>query len=299
MLRSRSKTARGVRAARAAPLWCVTAATPVVLACLIAALPASGYPAAAQAPAPAVQRPLPIEISGATYVEYDESTGVWRLEGAPVTMTRGRTVLRAPRGRFDERARIVTAEGGVELTEPGVVLRADAAELRLADDRIRARGNVRLTSTRDDQTTTLLAPEAEGSLQTRRFSATGGVSIARGEWTIVGRRLDYDDTDRMAVITGNPEVRFRDGTMTADVVTISLAREHARGEGSARLRRGDLVGVARRVDVHLREGLATLSGAARVERGRDRLEADEIQVELDRSRVTARGNSRLTLTPSP
>ncbi len=256
----------------------------------------------AQAPAetPGPQRTpgaLPIEITGATVVEYDQTAGLWRLEGAPVVVTRGQTVVRAPRGRFDERQQIVTADGGVELMEPGLSMRADAVELRLTDERIRARGNVRLASTREGQTATLLAPEAEGSLATRRFAATGGVSIARGEWTVTGRRVDYTDADQIAVVTGSPEVRFRDGVMTAEVLTVWLAREHARGEGSARMRRGDLTGFARRVDVRLREQLATLSGAARVERGRDRLEAEEIQIELDRSRVTARGAPRLVVVP--
>lgn len=252
----------------------------------------------AAAPALAQRAPAPpIEITGATYVEYDQGTGVWRMEGAPVIVTRGRTVLRAPRARFDERERVLTAEGSVDLAEPGTDLRADAVELRLADERIRARGDVRLVTTRDGQAATLRAPEAEGSFATRRFAATGGVSITRGEWTVVGRRVDYDDADQVAVVTGSPEVRFKDGAMTADTLTISLATEQARGEGSARLRRGDLTGSARRVDVRLREQVATLSGAARVERGGDRLEAEEILVELDRSRATARGAPRLTITP--
>ncbi|MGQ0550668.1 MAG: LptA/OstA family protein [Armatimonadota bacterium] len=269
------------------------------IAMALAVPAASDAVALAQAPAP-VQRvsgSLPVEITGATVVEYDEATGIWRVEGAPVTVTRGRMVLRAPRGRFDERARIVTAEGGVDVAEPGMTMRADAVELRLADERIRARGNVRLVTTRDGQTATLVAPEAEGSLATRRFAATGGVSITRGEWTVTGRRVDYDDADQVAVITGEPEVRFKDGVMTADTVTVWVAREQARGEGSVRLRRGDLIGSGRRVEMRLREQLATLSGAARVERGRDRLEAEEIQVELDRSRATARGSPRLTITP--
>ncbi|HET8679188.1 MAG TPA: LptA/OstA family protein [bacterium] len=266
---------------------------------VLAVLAVGAVSAAAQAPVPAQRTPgpLPVQITGATRVEYDEATGVWRVEGAPVTVTRGQTVMRAQRGRFDERARIVTVEGGVDVVEPGLSLRADAAELRLSDERIRARGNVRLVSTREGQSATLVAPEAEGSLATRRFAATGGVSITRGEWTVTGRRVDYDDTDQVAVISGDPEVRFKDGVMTAETVTVWVAKEQARGEGTIRLRRGDLTGSGRRVDMRLREQLATLSGAARVERGRDRLEAEEIEVELDRSRATARGAPRLTITP--
>ncbi len=270
-----------------------------VMISMLAGLAVVAASAAAQAPAPQQRTPgaLPVQITGATRVEYEEATGIWRIEGAPVTVTRGQTVVRAPRGRFDERARIVTADGGVEVVEAGLTMRADAAELRLSDERIRARGNVRLVSTRDGQPTTLAAPEAEGSLTTRRFAATGGVSITRREWTVTGRRLDYDDTEQVAVISGEPEVRFQDGVMTADTLTVWVAKEQARGEGTVRLRRGELTGSSRRIDMRFREQLATLSGAARVERGRDWIEAEEIQVELDRSRATARGAPRLTITP--
>src|SRR5688572_6475804 len=85
-------------------------------------------PAAAQAPPAAA---LPVEVAGATLAEFDSTSGTWRLEGSPVIVTRGQTVLRAPRVRFHERTRVIMVEGGADLTEPGVAVRADAAEIRL------------------------------------------------------------------------------------------------------------------------------------------------------------------------
>ncbi|MBI3998375.1 MAG: hypothetical protein HY355_05025 [Armatimonadetes bacterium] len=237
-----------------------------------------------------------IEITGATYLELDDAAGVVRAEGAPVVVTRGETVVRAPRFRYDQRTRLVVAEGGVEVTDPGLELRAEVAEFRLADEWLRARGNVRLQSLRDDPTTTLQAPEAEGSLVTRRFAATGGVLLARGESQASGSRLDYDAAARVAVLTGTPQVRVKDAIMTADVVTMLLAQETVRGEGSARVRRGDLLATARRVNILVREGLAILTGSARAERGRDVIQAEHIEVALDGSKITARGSSRLVVT---
>lgn len=252
-------------------------------------------PAAAQVrPTPA---PLPIEVSGATRLEYNDSTGILQAEGAPVSVTRGRTVVRASRIRYDARARTIVASGGVELTDPGLSLRADDAEFRLSDDRVRANGNVVMRTVRDDETTVLRAPEVEGSLQTRRFVATDRVSVMRGEWTATGRRLDYDDGLQVAVISGEAEARYKDATMAAEVITFFVAREMVRAEGAVRLRRGDLTGTAPRVDVAVRDGRAVLSGGAQVTRGRDRLTAEVIEVDLDGSRVTARGTPRLIVVP--
>lgn len=251
--------------------------------------------ARAQAPTPAAT--TVIELAGASYLEYDEGSGIWRADGAPVVATRGTTVLRAPRIRYDQRTRVLTAEAGAELADAHLVVRADSVEFHVADDRIRAMGAVRASSGRGDQTTTLTAPEAEGSLKTRRFVATGGVTLLRGEWSLSGRRMEYDDAARTAAATGEPEARFRDAQMTADLITLLLDEEIGRGIGSARLRRGELSGSARRVEVFLKEGRATLTGDARVDRGRDRLTADQIDVDLDGTRITARGTPRLNIVP--
>ncbi len=263
------------------------------VALLILWILAAGTPARAQGqPAPS-----PVEISGATLVEYDDATGVVRAQGSPVVVTRGSTVLRAPRLRYDQRARVITAEGGVDLTDPDLAVRADAAELRLADDRIRAQGDVRVRGVRGGQSTTLAAPEVEGSLRTRRFTATGGVTVSRGEWTLTGRRVDYDDGTRVALVTGEPKAQFKDTTMTAQIITLFVADETARAEGSVVVRRGNLVGTAPRADVFARDNRAVLSGGARVDRGPDRIVADVIEIDLEGTRVTARGTSQLTVVP--
>lgn len=256
-------------------------------------------PVVAQTPAGAPA--LPIEVTGATFAEFDDTTGIARMEGAPLVITRGRTVIRAARARFDRRANVLTAEGAVEAAEEGVTIRADTVEYRLGDDTVRATGTVRMTragqgGATPDSPTTLVAPEVSGSLRTRRFAATGGVTIARGEWTVRGRRVDYDDEAKTAVVTGDPEMRFTDGVMTADTLVIALDAETIRAEGAVQLRRGDLTGRARRADISLKSQLAVFTGEARVDRGGSRLTADVIEATLDGQRVTARGASQMVIT---
>jgi lipopolysaccharide export system protein LptA len=267
----------------------------LLLAAAVAML-AAGFlppvpPALAQTPPGAAR--LPVEVTGATLIEYDDAAGVLRAEGTPVVFTRGQTVVRAPRLRYDTRARTVTASGGVEVAEPGLSLRAQDAELRLADDRIRMSGDVRVRRVHDDGTMTLSAALVEGSLATRRFMASGAVTVARDDWTVSGRRMDYDDSSRVAVVTGDPAARLKDATMTAQTITVMLADERAKGEGGVVLRRGDLVGRAPRVDISRRGNLAVLSGGAQVDRGNDRMTADVIEVDLDGTRATARGGARV------
>ncbi len=259
---------------------------------LLAVLWAVVFPGGADAQAPAV-----VEITAASRVEFEEATGVWTAEGQPVTVTRGRTLLRAPRIRYDQRARVVTAEGGVELTEPGISLAADAAELRLTDDRVRATGRVRVVSTREDLPVEVRALEMDGVLRTRTFTATGDVSLTRGDAMLSGRRLDYDDTTRIAVATGEPAARFREAVVTAETITLVIEQETLRAEGAATVRRGELTGGARRVEVRSREGTIRLVGDAQLARGSDRVTADEIQAALDGSRIVARGGSRVVVTP--
>jgi len=280
MSRSRRVGVLGVVAVVALGTWCA-------------------IPAVAQIPAGA--QTLPIDVTGATFAEFDDTTGVARMEGSPLVVTRGRTVIKAARARFDRRTQVLTADGAVEAAAEGVTIRADAIEYGLSDESIRANGSVRITSVGQgtpgpQPPTTLVAPEVSGSLRTRRFVATGGVTIVRGEWTVRGRRADYDEGTKAAVITGDPEVRFGDGVMTADTLTMFLDAETIRADGAVQMRRGEMTGRAKRADISLKSQIAVFSGDARVDRGTSRLTADVIEATLDGQQVTARGASRLVLT---
>jgi lipopolysaccharide export system protein LptA len=252
---------------------------------------AGATPAWAQTPAP------PVEISGATRLEYQESGGIVVALGAPVVVSRGRTVVRAPMIRYDIRMRVVDASGGVEVEEPGLSLRGATAVVRLSDESVRIAGGAVVQSRRDGDESVLEAPQLDGSLATRRFVAAGGVTMRRGELTITGQRLEYDDGTTTAVLTGDAHARYRDATMTAGTITAIIAQELARGEGAVRVRRGEIVATAPRVEMNLRTRRAVLSGGAAAERGRDRLTAATIDVDLETDRVTARGEPHLVINP--
>jgi lipopolysaccharide assembly outer membrane protein LptD (OstA) len=192
----------------------------------------SGGPARAQTP------PLPVEVNGATRLEYQDSNSVVLAEGAPVIVTRGRTVVRAPMIRYDSRSRVIEASGGVEVAEPGLTLRGATAVVRLSDEVVRVAGGAVVRSQRDGAEAVLEAPQFDGSLTTRRFAAAGGVTVRRGAWTVTGQRIDYDDRSTTAVVTGDPRVLYLDATMTANTITMVIADEIVRGEGAVRVQRG-------------------------------------------------------------
>src|SRR2546428_6874523 len=81
------------------------AALRVGLVCAALAAAATGQATA--------QQPVPLDVTGATRVEFDDSAGVWELLGNPVTVRRGLVVLRAPAIRYDTRDQIVIASSGV------------------------------------------------------------------------------------------------------------------------------------------------------------------------------------------
>ncbi|MDR7554019.1 MAG: LptA/OstA family protein [Armatimonadota bacterium] len=262
----------------------------VALSALVLALAA-----AAGAAVPAA--PGPLELRGATRVEVDDARGLWTVLGAPVELVRGQLRLRAPRLRYDVRAGVVDAEGGVDAAAPGVEAHAERAALRLDDEWLRADGDVRLTATQGAVPVRMRAPQVEGSLRTRRFVATGGVTVVRGEATLQGHRVDYDDGTRRAVVTGDPALRVREALLTAQTLVLLVDEDRVTGEGGVRVRRGDLVATAARADLRLRDGVATLAGNARAQRGADVITAAELVVALDGSSVVARGAPRLTITP--
>jgi lipopolysaccharide assembly outer membrane protein LptD (OstA) len=252
---------------------------------------------AATARAAVTAAPGPLELRGATRVDVDDARGIWTATGAPAELVRGAVRLRAPRLRYDVRAGVVSADGGVEATAPGVEAQAERAELRLEDEWLRADGDVRLAARQGPVPVQVRAPRVDGSLRTRRFVATGGVTVVRGEATLVGQRVDYDDGTRTAVVTGAPELRVREARLEAQTLVLLVDDERVTGEGGVRVRRGELVATAARADLRLREGVATLAGNARAQRGADVITAAELVVALDGSSIVARGAPRLTITP--
>ena len=93
--------------------------------------------------APAYAAPAPpTNVTGATYVEFDDSTGIWLLRGNPVAVTRGTMTVRATSMTYDSRQQIVRASGAVNFSDPSATLSSAQATFWLQEERLLAEGSV-------------------------------------------------------------------------------------------------------------------------------------------------------------
>jgi len=266
------------------PRWAATLAAIVVLVNL---------------PHPATGQAAPIEVTGATRVEIDEGSGLWRLSGSPVTIRRGAVVLRAPRITYHTTQQVVEASGGVTYADPTAALTSAAATVWLAEERLVATGGVEGTFRTEDGDTRLKADRVEAWRKERRIVATGSVTLARAAMTLTGERIEYDDARRQAVATGRPTVTASGATLTADRIEAALATEELTAAGGVQIRKDDIEATAPNAVVRNRDGLATLTGGVTVRQGQIVATAPTVVINLRTNTVTATGGATLTLPPPP
>lgn len=216
-------------------------------------------------PAILAQAPPPgVEVTGATFAELDEGTGLWTLRGAPVSVRRGAVVVRGPSIVYETKAQTVRATGHVEYEDAALTLTADEIVVFLQDERLVAAGRV-VADQRADQLR-LQASRLEVFGKERRMVATGGPVVTSREGTIEGERIDADG-----------------------------ARDELTATGMARITYEDIDGRASRLLLRRREGLVILSGGAIVRQGRNEARGETVTVDLRRRRFTAEGGASLSV----
>src|SRR5713226_6470105 len=113
--------------------------TTVPLALVGVALLSASVPAA-----PAQISQPPVEVTGATLVEFDDATGVWTLRGQPVVITRGPIVVRAELVRYDTTKQLLTATSGVSYRDSSVEVYAGTVAVWVLTQTAIAEGDVRV-----------------------------------------------------------------------------------------------------------------------------------------------------------
>lgn len=272
----------GLRLIAPIAAWALVLTTPVATA-------------TAQQPQPS---PQGIEISGATHVEFDDASGIWQMQGAPVVATRGSATVRAPSLRYDSRQQILQATGGVTYTDDTITLAAAEITVWMKEDRALAEGDVTAVWREEDRETKVQSRRLEVWTQQRRAVGTGGVTAVRKNATITGDQLEYDDRRQWGMVTGDARVVTPDGTLSADRLEWRLDREEFTAEGNARLTHEDLEGQAPRAVLQQREGIAVLSGGATVRQGRNETRAQTVTVDLRGKRLTASGQAHIVVYPA-
>lgn len=240
---------------------------------------------------------MPLEVTGATRVEFDDAAGVWRMEGTPVILTRRGATVRAPVVRYDIRSQIVIVSGGVTFADREIALSAAAMTVWLREERVLAEGGVTATVQQDGQPARLTCVRLAVFRTDGRAVASGGAVVRRGDMVLAGEVIEYEHRIGRAVARPSARMETADARLLADEIDARFRDEEISGRGSVILTYRDIEGRAARTVYRRRDNVAVLSGAAAVRLGQQTMTADTVSVDLAARRVIAAGTAHLVVSP--
>ncbi len=294
-----------------------------LLTAVCLAIPAYGQAPPAQAPpgsAPAAPAPpaeaqpaepasssggerLPIDVTGASVIEYDAQTEQYRFTGTRVVVVRGEQRLTAPEIQYDGAKRVAVLPHGGTVSTPTMELSADQITADLGRRHFLAEGHVAGRLLDQGTWTRLQAARlvADDRADARVADATGDVVAVRNDEELRGDHLTYDRLSGHGTAEGHAILTRGTDRLAADRIVADLATDDAQATGHVELDRttkdmhvhgtGDVVTYSRRT------GTAELSGHASVMRNKDTLTADRITMHLNQDEAVADGHAVLVAYP--
>jgi len=267
----------------------------------MAVILAAGAGLAPEAAGGSAESPPPLEITGATLVEYDARTQQYTFRGPRVVIVRGDQRLEAPIVLYNAAARrVVLPEGGMVST-PTMQMTADQMTADLGARHVVAEGHVAARMLDEGVWTTLRAARviADDASALQRAEASGDVAAARGDQELRGDRILYDRRSQHGTVDGHAQFTRGGDRMLADHVDADLAAREAEATGHVLLEReGEgMRGSADRATYSERARIAVLSGHAVLTRKQDMVSAEQITMHLDRNVVVAEGHPRIVAFP--
>ncbi len=250
-------------------------------------------------PAAFAVQPPAIVVTGASYIEVDDRSGMWEMRGDPVTVTRGRQIVRARSMTYDSRTMVLSARGSVQVEDERVTASSATVVAYLHEERLVAEGEVIAVVAEPTPATGLRADRLEVWSAQQRALATGAVTLTRGDVAVTGIHIAYDLRAQQVVATSRPKVAIPHATVTADQIAVQLDKEELTADGNVQLTADELEGSAPIVVVQNRAHLATLSGGAMIRQGRNELRAEVVTIDLERKQIVATGGAHVIVYPKP
>jgi len=250
----------------------------------------------------AASAPLPLEVTGATKIEYDDSSRQWVFHGARVVVVRGTLRIEAAEIRYAERVREVTLPSRGTLSTPTLEVTADRLMANLQTRHITADGDVAGRFSDEGE------PKAQGTFnahrleaddrpEQRQFVATGQVVIVRGDERLSGDRVMYDDRTQQGTVDGQADLARGADHLRADHVFADLRRHEARADDHVLLDHDEIHGSSDHAIYNEPDETAILLGNVKIVRGSDTLTADRATVLLGRHTVIAEGRVQVVAYP--
>ena len=285
------------------------------IACLtIAGLSWLAPSSKAQAPAPAPnggqQARVPVQVSGASRIEYDDASQAWLFRGQQVIVTRDTMRLEAPEIRYNGRDRRFDMPQRGTFSMPTLEVTADQITAILPERHATATGHVtgrfRLfpppahaaegaappwTTFQADQMVADDRPDA------RQIVATGGVIVVREDQQLHGDRVVYNRGAAQATVDGHADLVFGADRLRADHIAADLPRRHAEADGHVLLDGEEMHGSADQGTYTGDDRTAVLSGHVVITRGRDTLTADRVTVHVNERTAIAEGHPQVSGYP--
>ena len=228
-------------------------------------------------------------------------TAVCLLAGLPVLSAAPdsqATELNADVISYSARTGVITATGGVRMTQGVTVMTGDAGEYNVNDKSAVVTGNVKVVK----ETGTLTASKIESFDNMSRFVAIGNALLVHSSGSVSGPRMNYTPGSRYANVTGGARLVNRDAVITAGSVEAFFNEDRATAAGSVHI-----VSEARQLDavsdhavytgLNGKNGRAELTGNVRAVQGGAVMTGNHVLLYMDDSAVNTQGRSKLVMQP--
>ena len=193
---------------------------------------------------------------------------------------------------------VITATGGLRMTQGATVMTGDAGEYNVNDKSAVVTGNVKMVK----ETGTLTASKIESFDNMSRFVAIGNALLIHSAGSVAGPRMDYTPASRYASVTGGARLVNRDAVITAGSVEAFFNEDRATATGSVHI-----VSEARQLDavsdhavytgLNGKNGRAELTGNVRAVQGAAVLTGNHVLLYMEDSSMNTQGRSKLVMEP--
>ncbi len=198
---------------------------------------------------------------------------------------------------YDSTTGIITAKGGVRITQDAAVLTGASAEYNIKTKETYITGGVKVV--KEDMTMT--SAEVKG-YDNNHFVATGDAVLVKGQNTLTGPLIDYYADKQYALVPQSAHLSMPDGTMTANRIEAFISENRAVATGDVHI-----VSDARRLDATSdnavyygskeQQGKIVLTGNARAVQEGNVLTGETLTIRLDDKSMDAQGRPKLIVQP--
>ena len=199
---------------------------------------------------------------------------------------------------YTSKTGVMTARGGVKMTQGNAVLTGDAGEYNTKTKEAVVTGNVKVVK----EDSTLTAAEVRSFDDMKRLLATGNALLVNKGGTAAGPRLEYFPERQYANITGGSRLTNQDAVITSSVSEAFFKEDRATADGNVHI-----VSAPRKLDavsdhaiyygINGKNGKADLIGNVRAVQDGNVLTGNHVILYLDDSAMDTEGRSTLVIQP--